>query len=1147
MARAIRLSVNPSNSGQYYVLYDDGQIDGVGGVPTITPPYRARLSSDPRVIAFHVRWPLDTPPRGYVGTEYGLVYSFGGAPGTGQSSGAFGATRQARDVVMNPALNGEGYILGWKGGVTGIGGLNDLGASIYTDTIARRLLVTWGAPNRAWVLSGHGGVASINGATAITPETTIGNQDVFRAFAIQSGTANGYSMVGQGTIYRLGTQPVISRYGSWTSDVATDLVVTSYGTPRALMQLDELGGVHFPRSSSPPTMTLTAPTGTVEDNAFPTATWDYDDPDGDPQGWYRIWVYTLAQTTAAGFVPGTPASLLAAAGGETSDVEDLPPHVWNSGRVQSELPRSVSIGAGRENRYPVVGGTATMTPLGPGTYRVYGEVWDSTGQYGGVTGPQTWTQVVDPGADPVGEVIQYGPSAVLRVQVPDNMHTRNQADFESTTDPIGWVSDVNAGTPTRSTSFAANKAASMRITASTSGTMRVRLNNFLDVEPNTTYTVWAEARGSTPRDYRIVWPEYNAAGSLVRTQNSAYVNQADDNGPIPDPTDPQPPSAAVSIDNTTPTSGQRITLNAAPSADPNGLTLTYQWLQDDGPSVGGFTDAGFGNQIAVYSTMPSVLDYTSVTGRVIVTNSAGLNDTAPWSVTVAPNVAPATKPVAFLDVDDATPNPGDLVTMNAGRSYDPAGRGLLTYRFDFSGTPSVTMTNPGGPFGPFTRQMTMPTSSSYPNLYGGTVWVTSADGIESDPSSIIVAVQDPTPSGPITTPTGGVKNLKRAIMFTSNIDAPERYKRLGRVPDWEFKYCRTDTFDNLITDFKSNTSGITATARRIVDFSFTVPKDPGSPRLPAAANGDYDWVYDSIAQAVSTLTATQINNLIINMSHEHTGGWYSWGVRYVDGTGTNALPAGATLNLRMQQFKDVWRRVVGKINSKCAAAGKPRPRYSINYTSNTGTFQQDMVLMTYPGDQYVDLITFDIYSHDAFATESNLLTWLAWFRNFLSGKTRRNDAGTNITGAPKLFGINEYAMHMRTTGDVSHNRSNPLVGDASWWFKDVLDYAESLIPTSGLHHLAMFESSPGPENKLHAAVRHVTTGIAPDYGRAIAVTDVAKVAAGVLGVKSGQSGVGTFPGYAAVGSTSKVNYQCAAPTALTYWMNRVGGPYKAGE
>lgn len=92
--------------------------------------------------------------------------------------------------------------------------------------------------------------------------------------------------------------------------------------------------------ASQPTISVTAPTGTITSSATPEVQWTYTDPDAaDPQAFYQVRVFTSAQYGAVGFDPAT------------SDA------IWESGQVgSSELGAFIS------------------DPQLSGTYRAYARV-----------------------------------------------------------------------------------------------------------------------------------------------------------------------------------------------------------------------------------------------------------------------------------------------------------------------------------------------------------------------------------------------------------------------------------------------------------------------------------------------------------------------------------------------------------------------------------------------------------------------------------------------------------------------------------------------------------------------------------------------------------------------------------------------------
>jgi hypothetical protein len=81
-----------------------------------------------------------------------------------------------------------------------------------------------------------------------------------------------------------------------------------------------------------PVATATAPTGTVTATTRPTVTWNYSDPEGDPQEAFEVRVYT---PPAGGWTSASPG------GGGTL--------VWSSGVVLSEPARSRPVGVDLAN------------------------------------------------------------------------------------------------------------------------------------------------------------------------------------------------------------------------------------------------------------------------------------------------------------------------------------------------------------------------------------------------------------------------------------------------------------------------------------------------------------------------------------------------------------------------------------------------------------------------------------------------------------------------------------------------------------------------------------------------------------------------------------------------------------------------------
>jgi hypothetical protein len=101
----------------------------------------------------------------------------------------------------------------------------------------------------------------------------------------------------------------------------------------------------------PPTVVVTAPTGTVSTGGpVLTVEWDYAQPQGDAQEWYRVLAQNDAGTTTfydSGWLPGTDASL-----GVDVDAEEIP-HDSSDLTWMVQVRGPEGIGTGTVARYQV--------------------------------------------------------------------------------------------------------------------------------------------------------------------------------------------------------------------------------------------------------------------------------------------------------------------------------------------------------------------------------------------------------------------------------------------------------------------------------------------------------------------------------------------------------------------------------------------------------------------------------------------------------------------------------------------------------------------------------------------------------------------------------------------------------------------------
>jgi len=143
----------------------------------------------------------------------------------------------------------------------------------------------------------------------------------------------------------------------------------------------------------------------------------------------------------------------------------------------------------------------------------------------------------------------------------------------------------------------------------------------------------------------------------------------------------QPPDGSAGLDQSVDTNAA-VTLSAAGSADPDGdYPLAYRWVQTGGPAVS-FTP----NLSETSFTAPG--DPAALTFSLLVTDSLGLADPTPDSVSVAVNNRP---PVANAGADQ-TVNTDVTVALDGSASADPDGDVPLAYRWAQTGGPAVSFT-----------------------------------------------------------------------------------------------------------------------------------------------------------------------------------------------------------------------------------------------------------------------------------------------------------------------------------------------------------------------------------------------------------------------------------------------------------------------
>lgn len=308
MARPVRLRVNPADTDQRLVLWDNGRWDayGVANPSTASPAPPAWFNWVGRgpAVDFGYDWSTGS---GYVLDFYGALHTFGGA-GKTTVPPYLKPYAIYRALVMHPDWDGKGWALDargiiWNfGGATAISGWNVVK---WPGLYARRLVMDT-TSREGYVLDGWGGVHQFGGAPAVGSQPGYWEGwDIARGLAIYDvANGKGWKLDGWGGVHAVGGAASAAGGPYWKGwDIACDIAILDDGTgpdPLRLAIVDGLGPIHEWTVSAAPTVTLTGPADPTTDTTRPTVTWDFADPDGDGQASYSGTV-TLGGSPVATF------------------------------------------------------------------------------------------------------------------------------------------------------------------------------------------------------------------------------------------------------------------------------------------------------------------------------------------------------------------------------------------------------------------------------------------------------------------------------------------------------------------------------------------------------------------------------------------------------------------------------------------------------------------------------------------------------------------------------------------------------------------------------------------------------------------------------------------------------------------------------
>jgi LysM repeat protein len=278
-----------------------------------------------------------------------------------------------------------------------------------------------------------------------------------------------------------------------------------------------------------PTVKVNLPTGTV-DSAAPVVDWTYSQPDGDPQKSAEYKIYTAAQQELPTFNPDTTPSLYPVQTTYTVKPGDtlwgiatqflgdgsLWPEIYNISTLRSGDPNLIFPGevVNIPGVAQIQGDITNFTlpfALPPNTYYIYVRVTSSynarsdwanraftvTGSTPGTPVGGSFGGIGTGGGGGFDSVIADPQSSNAYVKLRDgsNMLSVQQADFETTTDSLGYTA-TNCALAQNTTTFYGTGSGSMSLTASSAADMAAD-SSFIEVAPSTPITARVQVLAAT--------------------------------------------------------------------------------------------------------------------------------------------------------------------------------------------------------------------------------------------------------------------------------------------------------------------------------------------------------------------------------------------------------------------------------------------------------------------------------------------------------------------------------------------------------------------------------------------------------------------------------------------------------------------------
>lgn len=225
------------------------------------------------------------------------------------------------------------------------------------------------------------------------------------------------------------------------------------------------------------------------------------------------------------------------------------------------------------------------------------------------------------------------------------------------------------------------------------------------------------------------------------------------------------------------------------------------------------------------------------------------------------------------------------------------------------------------------------------------------------------------------------------------------------------------------------------TALRAAGFAW----DPRN--LAAGAAGAYDdhwrWLGEQLVAAYGNRLE---QDFVLRPGWEQNGSWYQWGI------GTSGSEPGDFDRERAANYAAYWRRAHRMVMEPVEEAGLD---LLWSYSGSGGKYRTGGFEAAYPGDDFVDIASIDLYqnydfrSTIDFGAADEALTWLTRF----AGPRR------------KLLAIDETSVSYRV-------RDGEQVGgeDNALWFSSIREWSDDMVDDRRLHHVVAFEADPAEDD-----------------------------------------------------------------------------------